>query len=255
MGNRFFHRCTQSFFSIMNFFEGFSGSAARLIAACFSALVSLSALAQTYRHDDLNRLSNALLGNGSVITTAYDAAGNVISVVKANAGQIAIRSTGMDKNGVKLGGGQNDQNWSIVAGPGLSSAVPAVVLNSPGSWGYVLSETANWVWLNSAGSGGLEPYTFEVRFNLPAEWAAHAKLTGLWAVDNIGEIFINGKKANGSGVELPHLIVDNYLILHEFSIESGFAAGENRLQFVVRDLGNPGGLLVDRLSVNYQSAR
>ena len=215
----------------------------------------MSASGQSYKHDDLDRLSLSAFGNGASIGIVYDAAGNIVRVVKEKAGQIGIEPTGVDQNGVKLGGGDIDPHWSIVAGPGLSSPVPAIVLDSPGRYGYVLSDSASWVWVNSAGTGGLQAYTFEIRFNMPAEWVGHAKLSGLWAVDNIGAIYLNDQKSTGIGVELPDLIGDNYQTVHAFELETGLVGGENKLQFVVTDLGNPGGLLVDKLVLKYQASR
>lgn len=55
----------------------------RCLSVIFFAFLSISALANTYTYDNLNRLTSIDYGNGQSISYTYDAAGNILTVVKA----------------------------------------------------------------------------------------------------------------------------------------------------------------------------
>lgn len=175
----------------------------------------------------------------------------VLLAVSAHAATVPLFSTGVDGAGGKLPGGTPDPHWSIVAGPRIKSPKPAVVMSTSVDYGYVQSSTAEWVWVKADGLGQLRPYTFEIRFNVPAGKAARATLTGRWALDDVGNINLNGKKAIGTGTDLSEPAASNYLQFNDFSISRGFVVGENILQFIVHDTGTPGGLVVDGLTLSY----
>ena len=86
---------------------------------------------------------------------------------------------------------------------------------------------------------------------MPADKVKKARLSGRWALDDVGVIRLNGGKASGTGTDLSTPADTNYLVLHDFSVGRGFVAGENVLQFVVHDTGTPGGLVVDALTLSY----
>lgn len=171
--------------------------------------------------------------------------------VASHAATFPLFSTGVDAAGQKLGGGATDPHWTIVAGPRIKQPKPAVVMGTSVDYGYAQSDTAEWIWVNADGLGGLRPYTFEVRFNVPADKVKRARLNGRWALDDVGVIRLNGGKAAGTGTDLSTPADTNYLVLHDFSVGRGFVAGENVLQFVVHDTGTPGGLVVDALTLSY----
>lgn len=180
-------------------------------------------------------------------------AATLLLSLAAGAATLNVPSTGVDASGVKLEGGVDDPHWTIVSGPRIKQPRPAVVMSTAVDYGYVQSETANWVWATADGLAGLKPYTLEIKFTLPAD-AIKATLSGRWAVDDIGTIYLNGSKAKGTGTALSTPADTNYLQLNDFTVTKGLVPGENTLQFVVRDLGTPGGLLVDSLVVSYRRA-
>ena len=70
-----------------------------------------------------------------------------------------------------------------------------------------------------------------------------ATISGLWGVDNIGTIRLNG---NLTGNDLPFGF-DVFEALHPFTVTGGFLPGFNELQFSVTDTGPPLGLRVENL--------
>lgn len=165
----------------------------------------------------------------------------------AEAGSIPLFNTGVDAGGVPLAGGSDDPHWSIIAGPGITNPVPAVVLTSQF---YVQSPDSVWVWRNASGQAGLDPFTFRLTFDLTGFDPTTAVITGSWGVDNTGEILLNGQSGASIGtgeLSLPDVTGNNFYYFHDFTLNSGFVAGINTLDFVVDDAGSVGGLSVTNL--------
>jgi hypothetical protein len=169
---------------------------------------------------------------------------------ESEADVILLSNTGVDAGGSLLPGGATDPHWSIVSGPGIVSPVSAAVLNDQFLGIYAQSNNSSWIWVNAGGQAGInEPYTFRLTFDLTGFVASSASISGSWAVDNIGEILLNGSAPIGTGTfSLPTLLSQNYSQFHEFTITGGFVSGINTLDFVVTDLGPPGALNVNNLS-------
>lgn len=148
----------------------------------------------------------------------------------AKADLITLFNTGVDAGGNPLSGGSADPHWSIVAGPGITSPVSAVVVNN--SSFYAQSPNSSWIW-RDANSGGVGPFTFRLEFDLTGLDASTATISGSWGVDNVGDIFVNGTAAIGTGaLSLTGFTVDNFNHFHGFTITGGFVAGINTLDFV-----------------------
>jgi hypothetical protein len=146
-------------------------------------------------------------------------------------------NTGVDANGAPLAGASADPHWTV----GGSNAV--VLLNqSPSDGGFALnyaqSPQSRWIWLNAQGdAGGLVPVTFRLTFDLSGFDSDTAEITGSWAVDNVGEIKLNGVT---TGHSLPTPVLGNFRSFHAFTIDTGFVAGINTLDFVVRNTADNG---------------
>jgi hypothetical protein len=70
-----------------------------------------------------------------------------------------------------------------------------------------------------------------------------ATISGQWATDNTGpDILINGVSTGNTSA--------TFTSLSNFTINSGFVAGVNTLEFVVKDSGSIAGLLVASISGN-----
>lgn len=160
-----------------------------------------------------------------------------------------LYNTGLGANGAALapGNGQTDANYTLVSGtiPGVVTGAPAQTYYNPA---YV-ADTATSRWVSYSGSPFSGPGTFTVTttFDLTGFNAATASLSGLWGVDNEGEIFLNGVS---TGFALTGTVVENFNQLYAFTIGSGFVSGLNTLSVVVNDTGSPAAVRLDGLSLS-----
>ncbi len=162
-----------------------------------------------------------------------------------------LYNTGVDDGGTPLAGGAVDPHYSLVF-----SADPAF----PGPDAIVASTIPNGFWLpNSATSKWIAPaadqnfgvphlpgnYGYQLEFDLSGFDAASALISGMWATDNSGTLYINGA--------LTANVAAGYNVLVPFFISGGFVSGLNYLDFVVNNAEcggcvNPTGLRVDDIS-------
>lgn len=155
----------------------------------------------------------------------------------AKANMIPVFNSGVDAGGIPLPSGSADPHWSIVAGPGIISTVPAVVVGNQLPGTYAQSPDSRWIW-RDVNSGGVGPFTFRQEFDLTGLDASTATISGAWGVDNVGDILLNGAAAVGTGeLSLTGFVVDNFNHFHNFSITGGFVAGINTLEIVARGDG------------------
>ena len=171
----------------------------------------------------------------------------------AQAGIITLFNTGVDDAGGLLGGNFSDSHWSIIAGPGITSPVPAVVLTNqlgplPSSAPYAQSPESRWLWENADGTG-VATYTFRLTFDLTGFDPATAVITGSWGADNNGAISLNGQFAGiGTGTfALSNNLPSSFMQFHDFTLNAGFVAGLNTLDFLANNSGGPGALNVTNL--------
>lgn len=174
-------------------------------------------------------------------TLATFAAGSASAVVVTG-----LYNTGVGAGGVALaaGDGQVDGNYTIASTnlPGVSVGAsvytyknPAYTAENPGS---------RWVAYSGSPFAGVGSFAVSTTFDLTGYDAASASISGLWGVDNEGEIFLNGVS---TGIVLTGIIVENFNQLHSFTISSGFVSGINTLTFGVYDGGSPAAVRADAL--------
>lgn len=104
------------------------------------------------------------------------------------------------------------------------------------------SATSRWVSNSADGQPGNGTVTFQTTFTVTG--SGPVSISGLWGVDNIGEIFLNGVD---TGIGLPFGF-PAFESLHAFAITSGFVSGLNTLAFVVTDTGPPLAFRVEALT-------
>lgn len=168
---------------------------------------------------------------------------------------LSIPSTGLNAAGEKIAQGQTDPHWKVVSGLNITTPLPAV--SSFVSAPYYRAAPASWIWVNSNGGGGInQPYAFEREFDIGNADPNSIMLTGKWAADNFGAIYINGIPAIGTGrIVLPPGDTNNLPTANAFTITTGFKSGINTISFRVTDTGNPGGLLAWDLNVAPKSGQ
>ena len=161
----------------------------------------------------------------------------------------SLSNAGVGDDGTPLLIGDVDPHWSIVAGPGISSPVPAIVTNQGY---YATSPRSRWVWVNKSGNGGSNAtYTFRQTLDLTGFDPKTTVIAGAWGTDNVGTILLNGATPVGTGeLSLSGYTAENFNHFHKFNLTGGFVAGINTLDFVVTDYDNLGAWNVTDLVVS-----
>jgi hypothetical protein len=148
-------------------------------------------------------------------------------------------NTGTDANNVALVGGPGtvDPHYSILSSTSSGFAgQQAVTFNCC----YVADdEDSRWVSLSSNGSPGSNVTVYRLSFSLAGFNPATASISGRGGSDNAGRIFLNG---NDTGID-----INGFSALVAFTINSGFVAGVNTLDFQISDFGAPTAFRVDDL--------
>lgn len=152
-------------------------------------------------------------------------------------------STGMDNNGQPLPLNAQDPHYSMT--PTFGSYVwpttpPYVAPAVPGWWAPPNNSTSQWLspFANWASSGGT--FSYQISFNLSNCAANSVQIAGQWEADNQGQIFLNGNPVPGGVINNP-----GFLAFQNFTINSGFVAGLNTIEFRVVNLGSLTGLRVE----------
>jgi len=161
--------------------------------------------------------------------------------------QLALFGTGVDGTGVPLAGGSVDPHYTLIQSAETTLPGPNAIVVSQIAEGYWVAQGTTSKWIAPSANQaypGADPcnaggtYVYRTTFDLTGYVATTAKLVGSWGADNMGvAIRLNGTSL---GFSAP-----SYAPLTPFTIESGFAAGQNTLDFEINDFGCPNGLRVD----------
>jgi hypothetical protein len=161
--------------------------------------------------------------------------------------QIALFGTGVDGTGTPLAGGSVDPHYTLIQSAEPTLPGPNAIVVSQIAEGFWVAQGPTSKWIAPSANQpypGADPcnasgtYVYRTTFDLTGYIATTAKLVGSWGADNMGvAIRLNGTSL---GLSAP-----GYAPLTAFTIESGFAAGQNTLDFEINDFGCPNGLRVD----------
>jgi PEP-CTERM motif len=151
---------------------------------------------------------------------------------------IVVFNTG-ESGGAAQPVGQTDTHYSLVSAP---ATVPlTAITTSPNSAWRANTATADWISPGSSGNTNwpVGNYDYQTTFDLSGSNPSTAELSGLWASDNNGCIFLNGATTGDcTGFAA-------FGSLTAFSITSGFVAGVNTLDFIVTNGGGPSGVIAE----------
>lgn len=201
------------------------------------------------------------MGMGYKAKTTLALVGAVLALGTAAPAQAAtlfgLFNTGVDATGAVIANGSAEQHYVITAstnGGIVTPATPTVVgFNSwtpndaVGSFGSA--------WITPIANGG-EPgnsgplpgtdltYTYTLNFNLGGVDPNDAFLSGNVSSDNVVRILLNGSDIGGQVDPGSPGDTSFFQTFTAFGANSGFVAGANELQFVVRDYGVVTGLRV-----------
>ena len=160
-------------------------------------------------------------------------------------------NTGVDDSGALLAGGAIDPHYELVASPGDAFGPSAFAADPiPGGFWVPNSSSSRWIapTVNQAlGSATTPPgdYLYRLSFDLTGLDPSSAQISGKWATDNSGQIFINDTLTANLSL--------GFGALTTFAVTSGFVAGLNYLDFAVHNLecggcSNPTGLRVEDIA-------
>lgn len=169
----------------------------------------------------------------------------------ASAGTITIAdlfNTGVNSTGAVLADGTVDSHYTITAAPNGAQVATKTPAGYPfPNWAANDSNSA-WIGLNTASaSGPVGNYTYHTTFTLAANAIlSSVSINGLWGTDDQAlAVYINGLSTG--------LTLTGFSTLSAFSINSGFHAGANTLDFVVYNGSGPTGLRIDNMVGTYQA--
>lgn len=161
-------------------------------------------------------------------------------------------NTGVDNNGNQLPGGSSDPHYelrqlTVGAYVGNSNWAPAVAMDTSITWPqWIKPADARWIYIADASNIGQDwgTYEFKTTFDLTGYNPSTAVLSGKWALDQYGSIYLNGSLIT----TLNDGNWNNYLT--PFTINSGFVSGINTLTFVVRFPDGGDGIIVSGASLS-----
>ena len=162
----------------------------------------------------------------------------------------ALWNTGVTGGGASLANGVLDTHYTLTL-PDTTVVKPEAIV--PGHPNWVVPPAAPAAeWIGPTGFGTHDPvgvyvYTAVDTFSTSAaDIATGVVLSGNWASDNAGAIYLNGSPATGTGVTTG---TGDFGSLTAFSITGGFNPGTNTLGFQVTNDENPTALLVSDLDL------
>ncbi|MCP4293894.1 MAG: hypothetical protein GY780_18850 [bacterium] len=158
------------------------------------------------------------------------------------AASINVYGTGLNDAHGLLADGEADTHYKIKGTGANAIAIDPLGTYAPNG------PNSRWIWdrqesILDVSSNSGKSLTFVTTFDLAGFNHTTTVLTGKWAADNNGSIWLNGIKT--SVADLVGSALGNFSSLHSFVINSGFVAGLNTLEFRIENTELFGGLRVD----------
>jgi len=163
-----------------------------------------------------------------------------------------LYNTGVNEYGNVLDPGEKEQHYIIKSYPSNYISPPSATVMSPAYNYYHPTDNDNAAWIGPSSKPTHElarVYTYTILSNLTGYNPNSAKITGDWAIDNWGEVYLNDEFITSRGEDTNY---EQFGSLESFTIDSNFVPGINTLQFVVHNWGSyssPTGLLVANLEL------
>jgi hypothetical protein len=156
-------------------------------------------------------------------------------------------NTGVSADGAALPGGSVDPHYQLIQSADTTFTGPDAIVANPIADGYwtANSDTSKWI-APSANQQypGASPcdasgtYVYRTTFDLTGFDPTTLKISGMWAADNSGtDVRLNGASLG--------ITASGYAPLTSFTIDGGFVAGMNTLEFEILDIGCHNGLRVE----------
>ncbi len=176
---------------------------------------------------------------GCVATTNYSlqVLCTVVSLLNSK-----LFNTGVDNNGQPLPIYAQDTHYSMTPSFGSYTGAPTDPFVVPANpvWLPPNNNVSQWLspYANWASSGGT--FSYQLNFNLANCDPSSVHIAGRWEADNQGQIFLNGSPVPGGTINNP-----GFTAFQNFTINAGFVAGLNKLEFRVVNLSSVTGVRVE----------
>lgn len=164
----------------------------------------------------------------------------------ASANTIIVYGTGESAGLTALSVGQSDPNYDVVAAPSGSGATLGMATTTAANPNWVQNTSSgDWISPGASGTTNWAPgmYEYQTSFSLAGLDPSTAELTGSWASDNNGCIYLNNVNTGDCTAA-----VGGFKTFDSFTITSGFVAGVNYLDFVIMNTGttdSPTGMFLE----------
>ena len=157
-----------------------------------------------------------------------------LTLIAASGAQAAmittVFGTGLTAAGTPQIAGGVDAHYVVLENGSQS----AVVLTDSSAY-FANNAQSQWIWQSGNGQPVEVTRTFRTTFDLTGFDPTTAIINGNWGTDNEGlDIVINGVS---TGINLLGTLYSNFGQLNAFVINTGFVAGLNTLDFIIRDTG------------------
>ena len=183
---------------------------------------------RSLRLSTLNTFAKSLLLSLALLSAPLSSFGDAIT----------FYNTGVASDGSVLAAGAADPHYNLIYSS-ASNGSPALATAANAGWAS--SSSAGWIspWSSGNQDSNQGYYVYETTLDLTGYDAASAVLSGLFAADNSVTIYLNRSSSASFGS------TSSFSSLTPFTINSGFIAGLNLVDFVVYNTDGPTGLLVD----------
>ncbi len=171
-----------------------------------------------------------------VATNVYGTATSAEAQLTVGALFSELYNTGVEPNRALAAGGLSDPHYGLVESPDVNNLGPSAIVWSDDYpvpvfiWNGPLSS-----WISAVGNSGIVPgrYVYRTQFLIDSADPCTAVLEGNWLLNSTGDdILLNGQSTGITNTsELPYKVAEN------FTINEGFVAGLNTLDFIVTNTG------------------
>lgn len=159
----------------------------------------------------------------------------------ALAANLTLFNTGVNASGVALGNNSAETHYSLISAPG-STSLNIRTANSTEGYpiGPWIGDSTVSSWIGPVGSqlqGQPGDYVYRYVFSLAGFDPSSVVINGRWAADDTGVILLNGQTTSQT--------VSGFQSYTNFTLQGGFVAGTNQIDFKVNNGGGPTGLRVE----------
>ena len=160
-----------------------------------------------------------------------------VLAVALTAAPLTVFNTGVGPTNVVLAAGATDSHYVGVT-PASTAFVLGLTATLPGTW-IPNNSVSEWVGPDQADGTGIYSRIYRTTVDLTGfNFSTGVLISGRWATDNTGtDIRVNSTSTSQTS--------STFTAFSNFTLNSGFVAGINNIDFLWSNSGGPGGLRVE----------